>query len=226
MVIFGLEDFADIAYEYFTCDSDYEVIAFTVNRNYLNKTEKFGLPIVPFEELALHFRPSEVEIFVAISYRNMNRNRERVVLEARNLGFRLASYISTNSFVWRNVELGEHVFIFENNTLQPFVRIGDNVICWSGNHIGHHSIVGNNVFISSQVVISGWVVIGNNCFLGVNATVVNGVKIDKFSWIGQGANVAQDIDQSMLVYASPAKVVPLNEELLDQKIRKAEERRN
>ena len=32
LVIFGIEDFADIAYEYFTHDSEYEVVGFTVTK--------------------------------------------------------------------------------------------------------------------------------------------------------------------------------------------------
>ena len=54
----------------------------------------------------------------------------------RNKGYQPASYISSNAFVWSNAKIGDHCFIFENNTVQPFVEIGDNVILWSGNHIG------------------------------------------------------------------------------------------
>ena len=77
-----------------------------------------------------------------------------------------ASYVSPRAFVWRNVKLGEHCFIFENNVLQPFVNIGDNVVLWSGNHIGHHSKIGDHCFVSSHVVVSGFCDIGANCFLG------------------------------------------------------------
>ena len=51
LIIFGIEDFADIAYEYFTHDSEYEVVAFTVNKQFIVNTEKFGLPVVELEEL-------------------------------------------------------------------------------------------------------------------------------------------------------------------------------
>ena len=37
LIIFGNTEFAEIAYEYFTHDSDYEVVAFCVHREYINK---------------------------------------------------------------------------------------------------------------------------------------------------------------------------------------------
>ena len=120
----------------------------------------------------------------AITYGQVNRLRTRLADDAAARGFALASYVSSRAFVWRNVEVGEHCFVFEDNTLQPFVRIGRNCVLWSGNHVGHHSTIGDNVFISSHVVISGSVQIGDNCFLGVNATLVNDIAIGRDSWIG------------------------------------------
>jgi hypothetical protein len=41
LIIFGTENFADIAFEYFTHDSNYEVVAFTVDKAYQKKNVKF-----------------------------------------------------------------------------------------------------------------------------------------------------------------------------------------
>jgi hypothetical protein len=51
VVIFGNSDWADLAYVYLTYDSPHEVVAFTVNREYLRGKEHQGLPVVPFEDL-------------------------------------------------------------------------------------------------------------------------------------------------------------------------------
>lgn len=58
-VIFGSEDFADIAYEYFTCDCTHEVGAFAVDRAYPERgnSHKSGLPVVAFEDLCAAFPP-------------------------------------------------------------------------------------------------------------------------------------------------------------------------
>ena len=184
LIIVGDSAFAEIAHEYFEVDSSYSVVAFSVERDFLRTGQKAGLPVVPFEDLTTHFDPDTHDVYVATVYTQLNRLRARLAAAAKEKGYRLASYISPRAFVWRNVELGEHCFIFENNTVQPFVRIGHNVVLWSGNHIGHHSTVGDHCFISSQVVISGFCEIGEYSFLGVNATVANNIKVGRDNWIG------------------------------------------
>lgn len=192
LIIVGDSSFAEIAYEYFTHDSPYKVVAFSVEGNYLKQENMFGLPIVAFEELETHYNPAEHHVFVAVVYTQLNRLRTRLAQQAKHKGFKLASYISPHAFVWRNCKIGEHCFIFENNVIQPFVEIGNNVILWSGNHIGHHSIIKDNCFIASHVVISGHCVIGENCFFGVNNTVGDRVTIGSDCLIGAGAIILKD----------------------------------
>jgi sugar O-acyltransferase (sialic acid O-acetyltransferase NeuD family) len=194
LIIVGDSMFAEIAHEYFQYDSPYEVIAFSVEEEYRKRDHFRGLPVIPFEQLPDTLSPEECSVFVAITYLKLNRVRERLVATAHAQGFALASYISSHAFVWRNVEPGEHCFVFENNVVQPFVRIGRNCVLWSGNHIGHHSSIGDNVFIASHAVISGSVQIGDNCFVGVNATVVNDVKIGADVWLGPNVVVTRDVE--------------------------------
>src|SRR5204863_5261024 len=114
-------------------------------------------------------------------------------------GYTPASYISPRAFVWRNVQLGEHCFIFENNVVQPFVKLGNNVVLWSGNHIGHHSTIGDGCFISSHVVVSGYCEVGANSFFGVNSTLGNTVKIGPDCLIGAGACVVKDVPEDTVI---------------------------
>jgi len=209
LIIVGDSAFAQIAYEYFTHDSNYEVVAFSVEKEFIKIDKLFDLPIVPFEDLEKYYSVEEHEIFVAIVYSQLNRLRERLYGESKKKGYKLASYISTNAFIWRNVEIGEHCFIFEDNTLQPFVKIGNNVVLWSGNHIGHHSTIHDNCFISSHVVISGYCEIRRNTFLGVNSTIANGVTVEKDNWMGPGLTILKDTEENQLFHTespAPSKV--------------------
>ena len=202
LVIVGDSLFAEIAYEYFTHDSSYEVVAFAVEAQYRKRDALFGLPVVDFETLTETHPPDEHSVYVAMVYTQLNRLRARLAADAKQRGYALASYVSSRAFVWRNVQLGEHVFIFEDNTLQPFVTIGDNVVLWSGNHIGHHSTIRDHVFIASHVVISGSVVVGESTFLGVNATLVNDIEIGADSWIGPDVSLTRSIPPGS-VYRPP-----------------------
>ena len=198
LVIIGDSAFAEVAYECFTHDSEYEVVGFAVESAYLLKRNLFGLPVVALEQIEEHFKQSDVEFYAALVYSQLNRLRTRLYKEAKNKGYRPASYISSRAFVWHNVQLGEHCFIFENNTLQPFVKIGHNVVMWSGNHIGHHSVVQDNCFISSHVVISGFCNIGQNTFIGVNASLANNIAIGEDNCIGIGVTIVSHTDSNQL----------------------------
>lgn len=193
IVLLGDSAFAEVAYEYFTHDSEYEVTGFSVEREFLRRDRLFGLPVVPFEEVEDHFPPAGHEFYAALVYTQGNALRTRLYEAARARGYRPASYVSSRAFVWPNVVLGEHCFIFEGNVVQPFVRIGRNVVLWSGNHIGHHSSVGDHCFVSSHVVVSGFVEVGHSCFLGVNATVANNTKIGDRCTVGAGALILGDV---------------------------------
>lgn len=209
LVIVGAGEFAEIAYEYFTYDSCYEVAGFCVEEAYINVDTLCGLSVAPLENLEISFSPSEYDVFVAIPASDLNQTRTRLYKNIKDRGYKLATYISSSAFVWRNVIVGENCFIFENNTVQPFVEIGNNVVLWSGNHIGHRTVIKDNAFVSSHVVISGYCVIGESCFLGVNSTFNDGTSIASFSILASGSLVNKNLDDENTIYiGSPAKRLP------------------
>jgi sugar O-acyltransferase (sialic acid O-acetyltransferase NeuD family) len=208
LVIIGAGEFAQIACEYFQHDSDYEVVAFSVEREYLTRFSLAERPIVAYESLSERYPPSEAEVFVAIPASQLNRLRTRFYQDAKGKGYRFATYVSSRAFVWRNAEVGENSFIFENNVIQPFVRIGDNCVLWSGNHVGHRTVVGDNVFIASHAVISGYCQIGASSFVGVNTTFNDGIKVAPDCVIGSGALVVRDTEPGRVYVGSPARALP------------------
>jgi sugar O-acyltransferase (sialic acid O-acetyltransferase NeuD family) len=205
LVIYGIGETADIVYEYFTYDSDYEVIAFTVDKEYKKEETHLGLPVIDFDELENDYPADKVEIFVASTYNKLNRVRTKMYKAAKAKGYNCANYISSKAFVWRNVTLGENVFIMENNVVQHLVSIGNNVILWSGNHIGHRTVIKDNVYISSHCVVSGFCEIGEYSFLGVNSTFNDHIKIAKDNIIGSGAVVVKNTEEAKVMVGFPAR---------------------
>lgn len=201
LVIVGDSAFAEIAMEYFEADTAYSVVGFSVEDIFRKNDYLHGLPVVDFSKINDIFSPDDHDVYVAITYTQLNRLRTRLAAEAKSKGYRLASYISPQAFIWRNATIGEHCFIFENNTIQPFSSIGDNVVIWSGNHIGHHSTIRNNCFISSHVVISGFCDVGENSFLGVNSTLSNNILLSGDNWIGPNVVVMKNIERGTLIKA-------------------------
>lgn len=210
LVIFGTSTVAQLAQYYFDTDSDYRVVAFTVDRSFCDRDYISGLPVVPFEEVARLYPPEEYFFFVALGYSSLNTLRHEKFIRARAMGYTLASYISSRATVLTQYELGENCFLLEDNTVQPFVEIGENVTLWSGNHIGHHAQIESHTFISSHVVVSGGVRIGESCFIGVNSTLRDQVIVGDRCVIGAGSLITQDAaaDGVYGAAATPRSKVP------------------
>ena len=213
IIIFGTGDIAQIAHYYFNIDSNYDVVAFTVNKNYITSPQFESKPVVEFETLVEKYPPSEFKLFIALSYAKMNKVREEIYHEAIGQGYTLVSYISSKCTYLSVEKPGDNCFIFEDNTIQPFVKIGSNVTLWSGNHIGHHSVIESHNFISSHVVISGHCHIESNCFVGVNSTLAHKVRLAKETLVGAGAIINKNTEFGS-VYV-PARSVLLDKKSFD-----------
>lgn len=205
VVIFGTLDTAELAHWYLLNDSEHEVIAFTVHREYKEADEFMGLPLVAFEDLEAVYPPSECSLFAPMTGRRMNRLREQVYNEGKQKGYDFITYVSSKATVCGN-SIGENCFILEDNTLQPFTSIGNNVVLWSGNHIGHHGEIRDHVFVTSQVVISGHCIIEPYSFFGVNATIRDYSTIGEGTLVGMGACLTVQKTEPWSVYSgNPAK---------------------
>lgn len=214
IIIFGNSQFAEVANFFLSNDSPYEVIAFTVNREFITEDSFLNLPVIPFEEIEEKYPPSEYSMFIAIAYSQLNKTRAKIFQLAKEKGYDLISYVSSKATTWEGLSIGENCFILENVVIQPFVKIGDNVIIWSGNHIGHHTSIGDHCFITSHVVISGNVVIEPYCFLGVNSTIRDGIKISSECVIGAGAVILEDTLPKQVYSNTSTKLLSISSDKL------------
>lgn len=194
LVIFGSGDIAELAHYYFSTDSEYQVVAFTVDAGYIKESEFCGLPVVAYEDVIQHYPPETNDFFIALSYSRLNKVRKEKFFTAKDKGYTVTSYISSRATVLNDGQIGENCFILEDNTIQPFVKIGNNVTLWSGNHVGHHTVIHDHTFIASHVVISGGVEIGEQCFVGVNATLRDHVVVGDKCVIGAGVLLLEDAE--------------------------------
>jgi sugar O-acyltransferase (sialic acid O-acetyltransferase NeuD family) len=216
LIIIGNSANSRLARFYFEKDLGYEVVAYAVNKEYLT-TEVFdNKRVLPIEGLINQYPPGEVDVFVAVGYNKMNRVRENLYLEMKDLGYNLPNYISPRCSFLTEEKIGDNNFILEDNTIQPFVKIGSNNVLWSGNHIGHDGTIGDHNFITSHVVVSGFVQIKNNCFIGVNATLRDGIVIENETLIAAGAIITKNtVEKGVYV---PAKTVLLDKKSNEIKI--------
>ncbi len=204
IIIFGIQDFAELAHYYLENDSEHDVAAFCVNEKYLPEEKTFkGLPIIAFENIKKHYPAGEYKFFAPMSPQRMNRIREEIYFAIKARGYELISYISSKATMFEN-KIGDNCFILENNTIQPFTAIGNNVVMWSGNHIGHHCVIKDHVMFTSHVVLSGHCTVENYCTLGVNATIRDGIIIAEGTFVAMAASIIRNTEAWGLYKGNPA----------------------
>jgi len=194
IVVFGVGQWAELAHFYFTHDSPHEVVAFTVDAEYLTDDRFHDLPVVAFEDVEDAFAPAEFAMFLPISFKRMSHARAERLEAAKTKGYEIVSYVSSKATTFPDFACGENCFILEDNTIQPYVKIGRNVVMWSGNHIGHHTTIEDHVMLTSQVVISGACTIGEHSFFGVNATVRDETIVGRETIVGAGTAIMADTE--------------------------------
>jgi sugar O-acyltransferase (sialic acid O-acetyltransferase NeuD family) len=211
-LIFGVGDFARVAFYYLRHDAARDIAAFTVNEQFITSPELMGIPVVSWEEAKKTHPPSDYDMFVAIGYSKVNKNRTAMFDEATAAGYEMITYVCSKATTWPDLSVGKGSFIFENNVIQPFVTIGSNTVLWSGNHIGHDSIIGDNVFITSHVVISGNCRVHDNTFIGVNATVRDGITIGRDCVVGAGTVILRNAEPGSVFKATTTPAAALKSE--------------
>jgi sugar O-acyltransferase (sialic acid O-acetyltransferase NeuD family) len=210
VIIFGTNDFAELAHFYLTTDSEYEVAGFCLSRDYLSDQTSFkGLPVFLYEDITKICPPSEYCFFAPMAPKKINQVRRDIYTQIKSLGYDFISYISSKATVLTK-DIGENCFILEDNTIQPFVKVGNNVIMWSGNHIGHHSVIRDHVFFTSHVVLSGHCDVGEQSFFGVNSTIRDQVKISAGTLLAMSGVLISDTEDYSIYRGFPAKKLELS----------------
>lgn len=200
IVVVGTGTMGQVVAEYFgAAGSPYEVVAFAATKEFISAPEYLGRPLIDFADMAGgKYGPSAVKMFVAIGYIKLNRTRARFYREAKAKGYELVTYVHPSVQLWPSNHIGDNVFIFEDNTIQPFVTIGADTVLWSGNHIGHHSRIGEHCFISSHVVVSGQCDVGDYTFIGVNSTLRDSISVGRGCFLGAGTLLAKSAPENSL----------------------------
>ena len=205
LIIFGNSKIADVVYYYASNDCKYNVVAFTVDKEFIFEDTFHGLPVIPFDEVEKKYIPGNFYMFVAIGYQDLNRLRESKYKEAKAKGYEIISIISPEAKIPKNVKTGKNCFIMPPAIIHPNVEIGNNVFVWNGAMIGHHSSIGDNCWLTSCANISGVVKAGKNCFFAVNSTVSHGINIGDDCFIGANALVTKNLGNKKVVIAESSK---------------------
>lgn len=208
LVIFGTGSFAKLSHYFFTHDSNYTVVGFTVDQAFLKNSSFQALPVVPFETVEQIFCPTEHHMFIALGIHKVNQIRAAKVEQAQTKGYPLASYVSSRAGFSADLQVGANSMIMEGAGLHPFVEIGLDTVILSATRIGFDTRIGNHCWLVGAILGES-VTVGDYSFIGLNATIAPGCTIGKRNVIGAGAlilNSTRDDEVYKGLASQPARV--------------------
>lgn len=179
------------------------------------KEEKFfeGISILDIDYLKVDLKELKEKLGTDkffISFGNM-KYRKKVWELFKNSGWNSVNIIHPNAVISKNAKLGEGILIECGCLITPNPIIGDNVVVNTGSQVNHDNIIENHVYIASGVVLSGGVKIGENTLLDDGVIVTLGREVGKNSLIGAGAVITKNLEDNIVAYGNPAKVIRLND---------------
>lgn len=213
IVLFGIGKTADSISYYIERDQSFEIVAYTVTKEYISGPEYNGKPIVDFSCVEKAYNPEMYKMLITVGYQKINTIRENFYNQAKRKGYKFVNYLSSKACV-DACNIGENNIILDGCIIQPKVEIGNNNIFWSQSHIGHHSVIGNHCFFASPKV-SGLVTIHDNVFLGTSSIIGDNVIIGQKSLIGIGAIINKDVAEESVIIGATSKNMGIKSTLVE-----------
>ena len=205
-IIFGNIEYSYMIAKYIEETTDDKVLAFTVDKKYIDKPCFNEFPVIAFEEIENHYSSKEAEFIIGIGHKSMNSVREDIFNRIKSKGYNIGNFIHPKAIVEAS-EIGEGNIILCGAYIGKNAKIGNaNIFCNNCN-ISHDAVIGDFNYIAPSVTFGGFVNVENKCFFGLGAIVKNGLSIANSTLIGAGAYIDKDTEPCD-VYV-PARAVKL-----------------
>ena len=186
IIIFGANDLGRLLKYYIEKEDTRNVVAFTMNRDYIEKDSFLGLPVVEFETIEKKYSTEDYEILIAIGNSKMNNVRKKIFEECKEKGYIVASFIHPSCSIHSN-DIGEGNILLENCLVYPYSKIGKGNLLWDHVLISHDCIVGDFNTFSSYADLCGYVKIGNNGYFGKHCILNDFMEVADYTLVGAAA---------------------------------------
>ena len=206
LIIYGDSSYAEMIAHYFQTDSEYQVVAFCVDRDYKTREKIGDLPVVILEDIENYYSPKEHHIFAAIGYKSV-RTHKSLFEKIAGLSFPVASYISSKAIVDLSSKIGMNCLILPGVILEPNTIIEENCFINSGAIVCHNSLIKAHSILASGSLIGGYTTIGESSLIGFNATVAELLHVGTETLLGAGSLLLQNTEDHTMYVGTPAKAV-------------------
>lgn len=209
VILYGNKSTAKEMYYCLKFYSNYDVVGFCIDKEYLESEKFCDLPVVTYDNVEKVFSPKKFNMLIAIGYVGNNKIRKEKYFQTKEKGYQLISYISPKAVTYPELLVGDNCIVHHCTVISSGVKIGNNVMIGPGCTISHDVVIGDHCFISNGVSIAGSVTIGECCYLGTNSIIRNKIEIGNECVIGAGAVLLQDAEDRSVFMGEPACLLSL-----------------
>lgn len=214
ILIYGTTEFSKELRFYIENDSSERVLAYVLDKQYIDKKSFDDKPIIAYEDLKGIYSKEDIEIIISLGYSKMNDNRKKIFVKCMDDGWKVGSFIhSSVSNLAKSIGVGN--IIMDNVDLRFNCSIGDGNIILTRTVIAHETVVGNFNYFAGSNHINGKNYIGNNNFLGTNCMMADSGYMGDYNLIGSGVALGKKIDSHMMVASAPVRVRKVNSRAMD-----------
>lgn len=194
----------------FFARTEFEVVAFTVDRSLITEPTLESLPVIPFDEISARCPPANHTMITAVGFVEMNRVRQQKYQEAQAMGYRFGRYVHPSVVRHANVEIGENTVVLDHVAIHPYSRLGKGVFVCSNASFGHGCVLDDFCWVNSGVSVGGETHVGPGCFLGINATLADNISLGAHCYVGANTLVASSTQTNEVLISASAEKFPLD----------------
>jgi sugar O-acyltransferase (sialic acid O-acetyltransferase NeuD family) len=138
-----------------------------------------------------------------------SRGQDRLVINDlfRTHGLSVQSLIHPSASVCTSASIGAGSQILAQAIVASDARLGECCIINHRASVDHECVIGNGVHLAPSSTLCGCITVGNNVMIGAGAVVLPRLKIGNNTIVGAGAVVTRDLQDGIVAFGNPAKVV-------------------
>lgn len=138
---------------------------------------------------------------------NYHRSKKAENIKKYTRDFSYVSAIHPSAIIGKNVTIGEGTVMMAGVIVNNDSSIGEHCYISTKSSLGHDSIMDPFSSMGPGVTTGGRTTIGRCTAIGIGANILNGRNIGSHSVVGSGALVVNDVEDFVVVYGVPAKIV-------------------
>jgi len=205
ILIYGASGHARVVTDIILLSKKYDIVGY-IDDTAEKKGEKFeNSRILGTKDLLDDLKSNGIKkAFVAVGD---NKGRSKICKLLLEKGFELINLIHPKAVVAKDVKIGFGVVVMAGAIINSGSTIGNNVIVNTGATVDHDCNLMEGAHISPGVHLAGGVDVGRLSWVGIGSIVKDKMKIGDNCIVGAGSLVLDNIQDNMIAFGAPAKVI-------------------